>query len=135
LKFYSNEIAPDKSSEAFAPLEPGEIFLAPAGTSGAFIETGGKGGAKKLVVNRQSVPLHAAQGELGDDALAGSGHGEGDDFAASSSDSSCHPAPFSGNESRSTGTRQRLRDLNRALLAASGIEARHNLQDGHVRHD
>ncbi len=60
--------------------------------------------------------------------------GQGNDLAAGIGNGGCQSPSFGGNESRSAHARERLRDLDGRLLAASGIEARHDLQYGHLRH-
>src|SRR5262245_5294016 len=56
------------------------------------------------------------------------------DLAAAIGDGGCQSVAFGGNESRGAHTRERLRDLDGRLLAASGIEARHDLQYGRLLH-
>ena len=71
-------------------------------------------------------------GENGERVLARDG--KRNDLAAGIGDGGCQSASFGGNESRGACARKRLRDLDGRLLAASGIEARHDLQYGHLRH-
>ncbi len=59
-------------------------------------------------------------------------HGKRDDLAAGLSDGGCHPAAFGGNEGGRASAGERFGDLDGRLLAAPGIEARHDLQDGHL---
>jgi hypothetical protein len=61
-------------------------------------------------------------------------HGKLDDLAAGLNDGGCHAAPFSGDEGSRTGAGERFGDLDGRLLTASGIEARHDLQYGHLCH-
>jgi hypothetical protein len=62
-------------------------------------------------------------------------HGKRDDLAAGLHDGSRHAATFAGDESRGTGAGERIGDLHRRLLAAASIEARHDLQYGHLSHE
>ena len=61
-------------------------------------------------------------------------HGQRDDLAAGLGHGICHAAPCGGNEGLGPGPGQRFGDLDGRLLAAAGVEARHDLQYGQFGH-
>src|SRR5680860_448054 len=88
---------------------------------------------KRDVARFDDLRQPACIGQNGDGVLAR--HRQGDDLAAGVRDSGCHTPPFGGNQGLRAGAGERLRDFDGRLLAAPGIEPRHDLQYGHLCHD